>query len=274
MTNSLLANRVPFVLLLSLLSVVWAESVGTGDLLLAPIRGADDAMEAFIRTAKGNEVKIDLRHVFLGDVSKSGKNVVGFHHISGVNPDRAKILSKGVLDKNRLYEAKVQIFNKLKNKWQTKTSTFFPDSWTRSKTLSEISRVPGVRPSGSRGQTLFFVFLVPGVRPCFLFLRFEGRTARGKRGQVRLPLLPAYFFFGRPGFRRARLLGSELFFGFQDVRLASFNHIITKTWESEIPKKSRVQFPGAIDNVVARGDGRPLLFHDQGLYERLIKGND
>jgi len=111
---------------------------GIGMVDNARIGGADDAMEAFIRTAKGNEVKIDLRHIFLGDVSKSGKKVVGFHHISGVNPDRAKILSKGILDNNGLYEAEVQIFNQLKNNWQTKNSTFFPDSWTRAKTLSEI----------------------------------------------------------------------------------------------------------------------------------------
>ena len=30
----------------------------------------------------------------------------------------------------------------------------------------------------------------------------------------------------------------------------------------------RVQFPGAIYHVVTRGDGRRVLFHDQGHYER------
>lgn len=60
-------------------------------------------MEAFIRTAKGNEVKIDLCHPFLGGVGKSGKDVVRFDHISGVNPDRAQIRSNGVADEVTLF---------------------------------------------------------------------------------------------------------------------------------------------------------------------------
>ncbi len=39
-----------------------------------------------------------------------------------------------------------------------------------------------------------------------------------------------------------------------------------------MPRKLRVQFPGAIYHIVARGDGRRILFHDQGHYDRLTRG--
>ena len=38
-----------------------------------------------------------------------------------------------------------------------------------------------------------------------------------------------------------------------------------------MPRKPRVQFPGAIYHCVARGDGRQELVHDSGHYERLTK---
>lgn len=60
-------------------------------------------MAALIRTANGNEVKIDLRHTFPGGVGKSGKDVVQFDHIGAVNPDRAQILSNGVTDETTLF---------------------------------------------------------------------------------------------------------------------------------------------------------------------------
>ena len=39
-----------------------------------------------------------------------------------------------------------------------------------------------------------------------------------------------------------------------------------------MPRKPRVQFPGAIYHVVTRGDGRRELFHDQGHYQRFTDG--
>ena len=39
-----------------------------------------------------------------------------------------------------------------------------------------------------------------------------------------------------------------------------------------MPRKPRVQFPGAIYHVVTRGVGRRVLFHDQGHYQRFTDG--
>ena len=39
-----------------------------------------------------------------------------------------------------------------------------------------------------------------------------------------------------------------------------------------MPRKPRVQFPGAIYHIVTRGDGRRGLFHDEDHYDRLTKG--
>lgn len=43
-------------------------------------------------------------------------------------------------------------------------------------------------------------------------------------------------------------------------------------WILPMPRKPRVQFPGAIYHVVTRGDGRRELFHDQGHYQRFTDG--
>ena len=39
-----------------------------------------------------------------------------------------------------------------------------------------------------------------------------------------------------------------------------------------MPRKPRVQFPGAIYHIVTRGDGRRELFHDEDHYGRLTRG--
>ncbi len=39
-----------------------------------------------------------------------------------------------------------------------------------------------------------------------------------------------------------------------------------------MPRKPRVQFPGAIYHIVTRGDGRRELFHDERHYQRLSEG--
>jgi REP element-mobilizing transposase RayT len=39
-----------------------------------------------------------------------------------------------------------------------------------------------------------------------------------------------------------------------------------------MPRKPRVQFPGAIYHIVTRGDGQRGLFHDEDHYDRLTKG--
>ncbi len=63
-------------------------------------------------------------------------------------------------------------------------------------------------------------------------------------------------------------------FGF---RLAAFGVLSSEevlsasSWHI-MPRKPRVQFPGAIYHIVTRGDGRRELFHDEGHYERFTRG--
>ena len=63
--------------------------------------------------------------------------------------------------------------------------------------------------------------------------------------------------------------GSDLVFGFPSRRiLDSFNDSESET----MPRRPRLQFPGAIYHVVARGDGRRALFHDESHYARATEG--
>ena len=39
-----------------------------------------------------------------------------------------------------------------------------------------------------------------------------------------------------------------------------------------MPRPPRVQFAGAIYHIVTRGDGRRVLFHDEGHYDRFTNG--
>ncbi len=58
-------------------------------------------------------------------------------------------------------------------------------------------------------------------------------------------------------------------FGFRSRRiLDSFNDSESET----MPRRARLQFPGAIYHVVTRGDGRRALFHDESHYARATKG--
>lgn len=63
--------------------------------------------------------------------------------------------------------------------------------------------------------------------------------------------------------------GSDLVFGFPSRRiLDSFSDSESET----MPRRPRLQFPGAIYHVVTRGDGRRALFHDENHYARATKG--
>ena len=39
-----------------------------------------------------------------------------------------------------------------------------------------------------------------------------------------------------------------------------------------MPRKPRIQFPGAICHIVTRGDGHRALFHDEAHYDRFTRG--
>ena len=56
------------------------------------------------------------------------------------------------------------------------------------------------------------------------------------------------------------------------IVLASEEFLSASSGRHIMPRKPRVQFPGAVYHIVTRGDGRRELFHDEGHYERFTRG--
>jgi hypothetical protein len=101
----------------------------------------------------------DWDHVLNGDKT-------GFHsRPGGIDPPNARVVSKGAPDGLGVYEAQVRITDPANGTVKTKTSTFFPDSWSHDRVKAEVagayeSRVyadpakpnkwSGISPSGVR----------------------------------------------------------------------------------------------------------------------------
>lgn len=85
--------------------------------------------------------KINVKHIFHGEINKSGK-AVGFHHsVSIGHQGHARIVGiTKAPDAQGVYEATVEIFDATSGKWilKSKPSTFFPDTWSRAQVLDEI----------------------------------------------------------------------------------------------------------------------------------------
>jgi|GEM_PF-5947221 len=114
-------------------------------------------------------VKIDMNHLFHGEINNSGK-AIGFHHRGSIGHEgHARIVPGTETPPNALgvYQAKVEVFDAANGQWVLKgsRSTFFPDGWNRQRVLDEIRGafdtksfpVPneprywvGVSPSGAR----------------------------------------------------------------------------------------------------------------------------
>nr|WP_240350896.1 RHS repeat-associated core domain-containing protein [Pectobacterium brasiliense] len=85
--------------------------------------------------------KINAEHVFHGEINKKGK-AIGFHHRASIGHEGKARISEITSGPNSqgVYRAKVEVFDKASGSWVNKgpESSFFPDSWSRQKVMSEI----------------------------------------------------------------------------------------------------------------------------------------
>jgi hypothetical protein len=90
-------------------------------------------------------IRINHPHIFEGEVRQKKKNkkrAVGYHHrLGGVDPPTARVTAiVGPPDTRGVYRAEVEVFHAGTKSWIKKgdPSTFFPDSWSQGRVLSEI----------------------------------------------------------------------------------------------------------------------------------------
>ena len=85
--------------------------------------------------------KVNMEHIFHGEINKSGK-AVGFHHEGTIGHiNKARIVQITALPNSRgIYRAKVEIFNSKTNTWVAKNapSTFFPKLWSKLRVVNEV----------------------------------------------------------------------------------------------------------------------------------------
>ncbi len=86
--------------------------------------------------------------MFQGEINNSGK-AVGFHHrAGGVDPGSAR-MTQLVDSPNAqgVYTGRVEVFDSATNSWVPKKpmSSFYPDSWSQGRVLSEIEGAFGNR---------------------------------------------------------------------------------------------------------------------------------
>jgi hypothetical protein len=89
---------------------------------------------------------IDENHIFTGELDSQGRGK-GYHHRPGgidQPSSNAKMVGEPTRPRNsfNVYEGKVVVFNPLTGEYVPKkgggTSTFYPDSWSRTQVLEEI----------------------------------------------------------------------------------------------------------------------------------------
>ncbi|MCT8342710.1 DUF637 domain-containing protein [Photorhabdus kleinii] len=148
---------------------------GAGDVAGKLLKGADKALKhGDLETASklihqahdeiGILSKVNVEHVFHGEINRKGK-AVGFHHEASIgHQGKARITEITDLSNAQgVYRGKVEVFNSQTGQWVSKDpkSTFFPQSWNRQQVLSEIkgayknstmqgSKWEGISPSGVR----------------------------------------------------------------------------------------------------------------------------
>jgi len=98
--------------------------------------------------------KLNLSHVFEGEINKRGKPV-GYHaRFQGQDPERAMVL-KIISGPNQagVYTGSVEILDVQKNRWKRKSfSSFFPDNLSRIDVQTLILKAYGLSKVGQRGK--------------------------------------------------------------------------------------------------------------------------
>jgi len=102
---------------------------------------SDDASKVIIGNASKTKPKIDVKHLFHGEINKNG-NAVGFHHRGSIGYEGKARVTRITNPKNSqgVYKGTVDILDSSTGTWIQKgpKSSFFPDEWSRGKVLSEV----------------------------------------------------------------------------------------------------------------------------------------
>jgi len=133
----------------------WQAIFGLIAIILLLLPGLLAARSKWSRT----KPKINLTHIFEGEINRKGRPV-GFHsRPGGRDPKTAKVV-KIISPPNRVgvYTAKVKIWDRKEHKWKSKFSSFFPDKMSRKEVIKAIlhaykhrvhpKRQPWLGPSG------------------------------------------------------------------------------------------------------------------------------
>ena len=84
------------------------------------------------------QTSINLKHIFHGETNRRGRPT-GFHHQGSIgHADKAVVVHSATPNTHGVYSARVGVLNPASGVFQTKFSTMFPDSWSRTKVLNEI----------------------------------------------------------------------------------------------------------------------------------------
>ncbi|WP_232832608.1 DUF637 domain-containing protein [Photorhabdus sp. CRCIA-P01] len=146
---------------------------GAGDAAGKLLKGADKALKhGDLETASklihqahdemGILSKINVEHVFHGEINRRG-NAVGFHHEASIGHQRRARITEIIAPPNAqgVYRGRVEVLNSQTGQWVQKgpISSFFPQPWNRQQVMSEIkgalknatvqgSKWEGISPSG------------------------------------------------------------------------------------------------------------------------------
>jgi RHS repeat-associated protein len=116
----------------------------------------------------GHNACVNAKHIFHGDVRK-GK-AKGFHHRGSIGHEgNARVVSEGPKNVQGAYSAQIEVRDPATGSWLRKTSTMFPDQWSRAQVLDEIQSVVA-SPTAAKWQSGVNT-VVEGISPSGLTIR-------------------------------------------------------------------------------------------------------
>ena len=95
--------------------------------------------------------QLSIRHIFEGEINRSGK-ATGFHYFAeGLKAARIKKVLSGP-NKFGIYTAMVEIKNAQSGNWQTKFSSMFPDNYSQNEVINVILQATENSPQKNPGK--------------------------------------------------------------------------------------------------------------------------
>ncbi len=143
---------------LNKLGVPTTQSAQTSSTTNSQQTSAQKTPSAHTKDWSDSNPKVNLRHVFEGEINRKGKPV-GFHsRPNGQDPEGARVVRvQSKANSHGVYTATVEIRDG--SQWKEKFSSFFPDTMTHDEVLGAIlqaykmSKAPGQQPwSGPSGH--------------------------------------------------------------------------------------------------------------------------